>query len=207
VVIPGFARRGASGQDPRRVGSAITYALGCLLTGAAAGVPAGWLWTHLASPANGTVTSSGVVLGETALNQEVGVTMWFLTTGVAVGLLVGVGFAWRSSRYGVTAVVAVVIACGLGSLVSYWTGVHLFGPDAKTELASARVGQHIALPVSVGTKIAFLGWPVGGLLGVLVAISRWPRTSHRLWVTRSSGGAHRFSGSASSDVTTFDPAK
>jgi hypothetical protein len=207
VAIPGFARLGTSAQERGRLASPISYVAGCLLTGAAAGVPAGWLWTRLASPANGIITSGGVVLGETALNKEVGVTMWFLITGVAVGLLVGLVFSWRGARYGVTVVVAVALACCLGSLVSYWTGVHLFGPDAKTELASARVGQHIAVPVSVGTKIAFLGWPVGGLFGVLVAISRWPRTAERPWATRSTGGAHRVSGSASSDVSTFDPAK
>jgi hypothetical protein len=207
VATSGFARRSTSGHDPGRGGSAITYAAGCLLTGAAAGVPAGWLWTRLASPANGIRTSSGVVLGETALNQEVGVTMWFLTTGVAVGLLLGLGFAWRNSRYGVTVVVAVVLACGLGSLISYWTGVHLFGPDAKTQWASTTVGQHIAVPVSVGTTIAFLGWPVGGLFGVLVAISRWPRTSERLTAIRSRRGAHRIPRNASSDVTRFDAAK
>jgi hypothetical protein len=206
VATPGSARLGTGARDRGRLASPITYVAGCLLTGAAAGVPAGWLWTRLASPANGTLTSGGVVLGETALNQEVGVTMWFLLTGVAVGLLVGLVFSWRGSRYGVTVVVAVALACCLGSLVSYWTGVHLFGPDAKTELASARVGQHIAVPLSVGTKIAFLGWPVGGLSGVLVAISRWPRTAERPWATRSTGGAHRVSGSASSDVSTFDPA-
>jgi hypothetical protein len=164
-------------EQERRVRSWRGYAVGCLLTAAAAGVPGALLWTKLASPPAGVLTSTGVVFGETQLNQDVEVTMWFLATGVAVSFVVGLLSALRGSRYGVPVVLVVVVACCVGSLVSYWLGVHVFGPDTKAELASAKVGQHITAPLSVGTRIAFLGWPVGGLVGTLVAIWWWPPTS------------------------------
>jgi hypothetical protein len=189
VATTASPRRSGDAGPSGRARSPLLYSAGCLGAGAIAGIPAGWAWTQLASPPAGVLTSSGVVLGETELNQEVGVTMWFLLTGVTVGLLLGFLSAWRGSRYGVTAVLAVVAACFLGSLVSYWTGVHLFGPDAKAQLASAKVGQHVTTPVSVGTKIAFLGWPVGGLFGVLGAISWWPGGKQRRAGSRLTGSA------------------
>jgi hypothetical protein len=176
VAIPGEASGPATEHEgPVRFWGG--YAVGCLLAGAAAGIPGALLWTKLASPPSGVLTSSGVVFGETQLNQDVGVTIWFLVTGVAVSFVVGLLSAWRGSRYGVPVVLAVVLACGVASLVSYWMGVHVFGPDTKSQLASAKVGQQITAPLSVGTRIAFLGWPVGGLVGTLVAIWWWwPRT-------------------------------
>lgn len=155
--------------------SRAAHVVGRALVGAFAGVLVGWLWTKLAAPPAAVVTSDGVVFGETELNQQVGVTMWFLVTGLAAGLVIGFLLAWRGSRHGLTVVLAVLLACVLGSLVSYWTGVHIFGPDTKSQLASAAVGQRVTAPLSVGTPIAFFGWPVGGLVGALLAISWWPR--------------------------------
>jgi hypothetical protein len=160
-----------------------------VLAAAAAGIPGGWLWTKLATPPSGVLTSGGVVFGETQLNQDVGVTMWFIVTGVAVSFVVGLVCAWRGSPYGVATVLALVAACVGGSLVSYWVGVHLFGPDTKAQLATAKVGQHITTAVSVGTKIAFLSWPIGGLAGTLVAIAWWPRAGSSPARTRLTGDA------------------
>lgn len=154
----------------------LRYAAAAILIAAISGLLGGWLWAELARPPAGLLSSTGVVFGETELDKQVGVTMWFLVTGMVMGVVLGVALSWRGSRHGVTAVLAVLIGCCVASLVSYWSGAHLFGPDAKAQLASAAVGQRITAPVTVGTKIAFLGWPIGGLIGALAAISWWPRT-------------------------------
>lgn len=152
------------------------FILACTLAGAAVGVPGGWLWASLAGPPSAELTSDGAVFGEIQLDRQVGVTLWFVVTGAALGLLVGLAVAWRRSPYAVVAVLAVVLACVAASLSSYWTGVHVFGPDAQAQLARAKVGQRVTAPVSVGTKIAYLGWPIGGLTGALLAILWWPRS-------------------------------
>jgi hypothetical protein len=199
VRIPGSASRATSPAGDQldvetrsSVNSRLRYVAMCALAGAVVGLPAGWLWATLARPPAGVLTATGVVFGETELNAQVEVTMWFLLTGVAVGLLAGVVLAWRSSPHGVTAVLAVLVACCLAGLVSYWAGVHVFGPDASAQLASAEVGQRITAPVSVDTLVAFLGWPVGGLTGALTAISRWPnaRESRSVTPVTSNVGTH-----------------
>lgn len=136
----------------------------------------GWLWTRFGDPPAGVATAGGVAFGETELDQQVGVTIWFLVIGFALGVVAGFFLAWRRSRHGVATVLAVVIACVVAAFVSYWIGVHLLAPDTKADFAAARVGQRIATPVDVGTKVAFLGWPVGGLCGALGAMFWWPRT-------------------------------
>ncbi len=155
--------------------SQVLFLVACTVGGAAVGVPGGWLWASLAGPPSAELTSDGAIFGEAQLDRQVGVTLWFAVLGAALGLLVGVAVAWRRSRYGVGAVFAVVLACVAASLVSYLTGVHVFGPDASAQLAEARVGQRVTAPVGLGTKIAYLGWPLGGLTGALFAICWWPR--------------------------------
>lgn len=177
MTIPASASRGPVAQLGSSVRTRGAYVVISALVGALGGLAAGWVWTRIAAPPAGLLTSGGVVFGETELNQQVAVTMKFLVTGLSAGLVVGLLLAWRGSRHGLAAVLAVVLACAVASFVSYWTGVHVFGPDAKAQLTSASVGDRITAPVSVGTKVAFLGWPIGGLIGALLAISWWPRTS------------------------------
>jgi hypothetical protein len=124
----------------------------------------------------GLATATGVQFGETELDQHVGVTMWFLVIGFTLGVVAGSVLAWRRPQHGVVTVLAVVLACIVAALVSYWTGAHLLAPDTKADFASARVGSRVPTAVGVDTLIAFLGWPVGGLSGTVAAILWWPKT-------------------------------
>lgn len=162
------------------------------MIGALLGLLGGWLWTRLSDPPAGTVTPTGVSFGETELDQQVGVTMWFLVIGFALCVVAGFVLAWQGFHHGVATVLAVVVACVVAGLVCYWIGLHVLAPDTKAEFAAAKVGQRIATPVAIGTKIAFLGWPVGGLAGALTAMLWWPRTQAATSVPAltGEGGSH-----------------
>ncbi len=162
----------------------LTFLALSLLAGAVAGLVTGLTWSRISSPPSVPMTRTGAIFGESQLDQQVGVTFWYLVLAVTVG--VGLGFlcAWRRFRYGLVAVAAVAISTVAAGGVCYWTGVHVFGPDASAQLATATVGQRITAPLDLGTRIVFLGWPAGGLAGALVAIWCWPRQVPSIVPTR-----------------------
>lgn len=161
------------------------YVVGCMVAGALMGMPAGFIWVRLSDPPSAALTSDGVYFGETELNQQVGVTLWFLAIGVALGLAAGLVVGWLGHRHGVTTVIAVLALCGAAALVTYLAGVHIFGPDEQAQLAGAAVGDQITSGMGVETKVALLGWPIGGLVGALAAMFGWPRQRSFVAVTPS----------------------
>ncbi len=170
------ASPGRPSTGPQKLSYVVTSAVG----GAALGVPAGFLWVKVAGPPAAALTADGVYFGENQLNQQVGVTLWYLAVGAFVGLVAGLVVGWLGQRHGLTTVAAVVGCCAAAALVSYWTGVHVFGPDEKAQLAHAEVGDQITSGVSVDALVAPLGWPIGGLVGGLAAMFRWPQ--EQSWV-------------------------
>jgi hypothetical protein len=157
----------------------VLFVVGCALGGAVLGVPAGYVWVQAANPPSAALTADGVYFGEAQLNQQAGVTLWYLVVGVGFGLVAGLIAGSLGQRHGVAAVVGVFAACVAAAAVSYGTGAHLFGPDQRVQLASAEVGDRITSSVRLDTLIAVLGWPIGGLMGGLAAILRWPQEDPR----------------------------
>jgi len=41
----------------------------------------------------------------------------------------------------------------------------------------AKVGDLITTDMRIESVVAFLGWPVGGLIGVLAGVASWPKPS------------------------------
>jgi hypothetical protein len=149
----------------------------CILVGAALAPFAGWVWVALANPPTVPVASDGgLYLGEQALNQQSGVTLWFLVVGAAFGAVAGLVVGWLGRRYGWPTVLAVLVLCAIGSVGSRYLGVHVFGPDPAAAAEHAAVGTPIQLDVGLDTWVAYLGWPIGGIVGVLAAISAWSRS-------------------------------
>ncbi len=157
--------------------------------GIASGILGGEVWSRIANPPTALVTSTGVVLGETQLAQQVDVTLWFLVTGAALGVLVGMALCWNRSAYGALVVAATVIASVVACWVSYWSGVHLFGPSLPEHLLGSSVRQPVDVALSVGTRAAYLGWPVGALIGAVAAIAAWPARRRSTPNSRKISGA------------------
>ena len=149
----------------------------CALVGAALAPAAGWVWVSVANPPTVPLASNGgLYLGEQALNQQVGVTLWFLVVGAGFGAVAGLVVGWFGQRFGWRTVFAVLVLCVIGSVGSRYLGVHVFGPDQRAEATGATVGTPVQLSVQLDTWVAYLGWPIGGLLGVLGAIAGWSRS-------------------------------
>lgn len=148
------------------------------VAGAVLAVPAGWLWVQLADPPSGMLDSSRQVLfGEIEADQVVGATWWFLVVGMAFGVVTGVALSWRGYRHGIATVIAVLALSTTGSFVSYVVGHEVFGADVAQQLAAAETGDRITADVRLTSDIAYLGWPMGGLLGVLVGVVSWPKSA------------------------------
>jgi hypothetical protein len=140
------------------------------LAGVVLAFPAAWVWGQVADPPAGELTKTGVVLGEVQLDQQSGVTLWFLVVGAVAGFLAGLVVGWLGRRRGVVVVVAVLMLCVVGAVLSGHLGIHVFGPDEKAEAAAASVGDLVTSRLTLGTDLAYLGWPIGGLAGACLAL-------------------------------------
>lgn len=156
----------------------------CLLLGAALGPLAAWIWVSLADPPRVALSSDGgLYLGEQALDRQSGVTLWFLVVGGCFGVVAGLAVCWFGRRSGWWSVVGVLGLCAVGAVVSRYLGVHVFGSDPAVAAGGAQVGDLVQLGVQVDTWVAYLGWPIGGLLGALGAISCWDRSQRQPQMT------------------------
>lgn len=148
----------------------------CALAGAVLALLAAWLWVTLSNPPRVPLAAhGGIFLDEQALNQQSGVTLWFFVIGVGFGTVSGLVVGWLGQRFGWLTVLAVLLLCVVGSLASGYVGMHVLGADPRAEATGAQVGDLIRINVSLDTRVAYLGWPIGGLVGVLAAISGWRR--------------------------------
>lgn len=174
---PGLYPPQVSVDDSSSGTDQVVFAVVCLLAGVALGFATGWLWAQLADPPTALVTDQGVFVkgGESAYDQRAVETLWFMAVTAGVGLLAGFIATVVGRRHGVATVVAVIAMSAVAGWLSGWSGVHLFGPDAEAELATAVVGDTITSGLDIGTWIAYLGWPIGALLGTVIGISLWRR--------------------------------
>jgi uncharacterized membrane protein YeaQ/YmgE (transglycosylase-associated protein family) len=152
------------------VRSGALFVVYAALAGVVVAFPAAWVWGQVAHPPAGELTKTGLVLGEVQLNQQSGVTLWFLVVGAVAGFLAGLLVGWLGRRRGVVVVVAVVVLCVVGAWLSGYLGIHVFGPDEKAEAATASVGDLVTSRLTLGTDLAYLGWPIGGLAGACLAL-------------------------------------
>lgn len=171
VTTATYVESGSTRSAPKALG--VLFG-GSALAGLVLAPVAGWLWLVVSDPPKAPLYSNGgVYLGEQGLNQQSGVTLWFIVIGAAFGVVAGLAIGWFGQRFGWLSVAAVLVLCVVASIGSRYLGVHVFGPDPKSEVAHAHVGDLIQVRAGVDTWVAYLGWPIGGLLGALAAIAGW----------------------------------
>jgi hypothetical protein len=150
------------------------FVLGCAVAGAVVGVLAGWLWSVVVDAPEGVVFDGEVFYDEVQRTVQAGVTLWFIVIGVVVGVLAGLVTGLVGRRHGVVTVAAVLVLCVVASVVAAVFGIGVFGPDEAAQVASAEQGGEVTGALEVATWVAYLGFPIGGLVGVLAAIVGWP---------------------------------
>lgn len=142
------------------------WVLALLVAAALAGVA----WGLLADPPRLEVRDYGTVLPESSSARAFGVEMLFIALGFTLCGVWGAVLGWRRADRGVLLVPVVIGASALASLLAWRIGVPL-GPDdpAGLDAADLAVGQTVPLPLAVESFAAFLTWPIGGLLGLVLA--------------------------------------
>jgi hypothetical protein len=153
----------------------------CAVVGAMLAFPAAWVWLKVADPPTGELTKQGttlgISLGEVQLNQQSGVTLWFLVVGLGIGLLAGLVVGWLGRRLGVLTVWGVLVLCVIAAGLTAFLGISVFGPDEVAEKKSASIGDQITSKLTIGSDLVYLGWPIGGLVGSCLAMVFWPEGS------------------------------
>jgi len=151
-------------------------ALGVLMPVAvlgAAGVAGGAIWAWWADPpARSEVTPGNV---ELLLGRQFSVDGGYATTGLVLGLAVGVGLGWMLRRTGWLLVVGLTVGGITAAAVSYGFGL-LMGPAPEGD--SAR-GELLSGGLAVHVPGVFLAWPVGALLGLLLVVWLTDRAADR----------------------------
>ena len=154
--------------DTRSAAVAVLVTVGVFALSGCAAAP---IWAGLTDIAHYQVTSKGAFLDESQLGLQFDADGWFFVTGLVGGLVVGSVLAGAFRRHGVVAVLAVLTGASLASYLSYHLGPG-FGPGPLgPRLASAQVGDLVSAPIKVTASGVVFSWPIGAMLGALVAQS------------------------------------
>jgi hypothetical protein len=161
---------GSSGADQ------IVFTVASMLAGVAVGFAGGKVWAALADPPLAQITRRGAFLAsEVGYDHRVVETLWFLAVGIVGGLFVGAVVGLLGRRHGAVTVAAAALASAVASGIAAWSGIHVFGPDIQSELASASAGDQVRTALTITSDVAYLGWPIGALIGLVLATAVLPR--------------------------------
>ena len=153
----------------------VRHAVVAVVVLACSGLLGGLLWAWVAEPATYRVTAAGAYLDEQSLGQVVNADGWFLIVGLVLGSLVGGALTFAFRRDGWVIVLAVLVGAGVAGAACYLVG-HALGPgDLQPRLDAAAPGERVPVPLQVRASGAYLSWPVGAMLGALVAAVAWNR--------------------------------
>jgi hypothetical protein len=154
----------------------IVFTVASMLGGVAAGFAGGAVWSHVVDPPMAIVTRQGVFLAsEIGYDHRAAETMWFLVVGVLGGIVIGVVVGLFGRRYGPVSVMAAVLSGAVATAIAAWSGIHVFGPDLGAQLADASPGDQVRTALTITSDVAYLGWPIGALIGLLAVVALLPK--------------------------------
>lgn len=140
----------------------------CVIIGSLTGV----LWSRFTPLAMYQVAGdASASMPERQLVEIVAGDAYFVVMGFVVGIGLGI-IAWRwLGRLGWRVVVITVVGVIIAALICLLAG-EIMGPsDFDTRLATANPGDQVPVDLTVRTPIAFLAWPFGAIIPVLLASS------------------------------------
>jgi hypothetical protein len=139
-----------------------------------AAVVIGLLLPQVADLAEAVRTADGVVTSEVEVGKRFEDDGWLVVLGGLAGLALGVVLQlWRGTHEVVT-LVAIVASALLAALLAGWIAQTTGPSDAMRVLAEAKVGTTAPVPVEIDSRVAYLVWPLTGVLGALVALLSGP---------------------------------
>ena len=161
------------------------FTVASILGGVVAGFAGGAVWAAVADPPLALVTRDGVFLtSEVSYDHRVAETLWFLAVGVLGGILLGRRDRpdrpatrpadCRGGRVG-----------GRGGVRARLPGREYTSsaPISQSQLADASPGDHVHTALTITADVAYLGWPIGALIGLLAVTALMPsgafKTPHR----------------------------
>lgn len=145
--------------------------LGVLVAAVLCGVAGAWLWAQIANPGTWTVTEQGLTMGEDAAQGQFSVLASFVAVGVGGGLLFGlVGALLTGSgrAHGHWGLVPVLSALSMAAALIAWRLGVEFGPPDPQAVAGLAAGDTVSDQLAVNAWTAFLAWPIGTLVGILI---------------------------------------
>ncbi len=140
-----------------------------LLTVAASGIPAAFVWLWLGSPSEWLATERGLVLTESAATGRFQVVAVFTIIGVVLGVVAGVVVhrTTRPARWQV--VVGLAAASSAAALVCWRLGVQL-GPAPPQEATGLEVLETVPSQFAVDAITPFLLWPLAAVLSYTLSL-------------------------------------
>ncbi len=145
-----------------RMAAAVTVGLALL------GVPLGLLWSALAPRAQAVVQAGGVQLVDPNTKAFVAADGIFLLLTVAAGILGAVvALVLGGARHGVATTVALTVGGLLAAYVAWRVGHRIGLPQLRRVVAGPR-STTTRLDLDLRAKSVLVGWPLGGVLTMLV---------------------------------------
>lgn len=142
------------------------YAVAVIAAYAVVGLGGGWMWHELWQPADGVVFEHVWYPGGEALRQEFSGTGIYALVAAALGLVLGVVFAFVGSMRPVLT----VGLCLVGALLAGWVmrelGQWLGPPDPRGLALRADDGDHLPSALRVSGLPPLFAFPLGSLLAL-----------------------------------------
>lgn len=131
------------------------------------GIPAGLVWLWWAEPAQWLMTEQGLVMTEGLAVGQFDVVATYSIIGLIVGIFIGI-IVVLMVRPVTSKLVALAVGSSLLAAFECWVIAQLFGPGDPSRATGAELGELVSERFIVDTWSAFLVWPFGALVVLVV---------------------------------------
>lgn len=160
-------RRQRHRAEPPR-GASTRQLISILMAFAVVGSVLGWVWQWWWTPTTGTVIDQTWLRDEIALAGDFSGTGLYVLLAVGGGLVLGVLVAAAYPRTEWLTLAAVLVGSALAALVMYQVGTRLGPPDPQLLAARAEDGTQLPGNLQVAGLSPFGAFTTGALLGLVV---------------------------------------